>query len=954
MKNDLLLNLCTMTLFLILGCNQKGNLEKKVINGKSTQVNEGDRPNDSTGDQPGSDQGSNGANLGDDHSEEIQDNPHNDQNIPDDTIPTPVTDGEENNLPHPHPTPSSNCAEPQTGSNLPPLIETENPVQNKMSFNELAHEINAACSNCHLAPASKTAGFWYLSSYDSAEIRANGEKVNVAGISDAADTIRRVLSSERMPPAVMRNAAPEKYKSLQTHLEDWIRAGKPRDNFAVGTSGSSTSGEINRSDTGLEHCTPTKHQVGVDVKMDNFFLNATKLPEKISETDLTTTDSLELARRGTLAYDVEYPLWADNAEKGRYVHFPAIWDETSQNWKLSSARFDPGASRFDIPPNTRFYKTFYKSITTASGEQRFRKIETRITVVRKLPQESLLGTYRWNANETEASLVSEPYRDGTPFKDQIFEIITNEVTQKSRKYAIPGKQRCVECHKGGEDYVLGFSPIQLNRRSLGEAGRDREVSSEELNQVQRLIEYGVLSNISSASELPKLESAGTRTPRNIHETRLQGYFVGNCAHCHNPNGFAMKENNVTLDLREGQIFDFDLRRITRDSNRTSPKYFIKAGDLTQSQIYQRIYASKIGEGGRFLPMPMHTPGDANCKLLNLTAKWIYSLSSDPAIAAKASEEPISCQVNDDFPWLDLDMTWPTSSTFVPRRADWKDPAGGMPSKFFSLNQDRRLSNLVMKQVPVDFWDRVPNANGQSAPKCDFPQKQPPRKPVAWMLNAEGNMKFPAGELYMATPGAHFYNTTCAKCHGSVADGKSGLASNLLTLTGGSIRVANLRDGLLAPASSPQFDVTASFGRKRNLTGNYLIWMAMEGTRVNFPAEMEPYVGRHKAQMLNQLRDRCKNFIETSPQRATSRMKDYLAFKDVCFFKNGNPNDPEIQFDPSTDQPLNPEALEEWADKAAINIGWAIFDYLKNEGMAGKWQPAKNECDKIYPKATPLR
>ena len=101
-------------------------------------------------------------------------------------------------------------------------------------------------------------------------------------------------------------------------------------------------------------------------------------------------------------------------------------------------------------------------------------------------------------------------------------------------------------------------------------------------------------------------------------------------------------------------------------------------------------------------------------------------------------------------------------------------------------------------------------------------------------------------------------------------------------------------------------------------------------------------------MLNQLRERCKNFIASSPQRATERMKDYLAFKDVCFFNNGRPTDRELQFNPETDQPLNPSALEAWADRAAINVGWAINDYLQNEGAKGKWQPAKNECEKVFP------
>jgi hypothetical protein len=843
---------------------------------------------------------------------------------------------------------SSDCSEPKTSTLLPPIVENENPVSEMATFEALREEINSACASCHLAPGSKTGGFWYKDSHKQGEVRYNGTKQTVDGISEAASSIAKVLSNGRMPPENIRKAAPNKYQKLLSKVEDWIAAGKPTGTFQVRSVGDDgrASSRVKQSDLGT--CIPRTDQIGTDPDMDEVFQKMTQLPEKLSQTDLFTLDSLALAKKGTLSYNVEYPLWADNAEKGRYVHFPAVWNEKEQQWKTSGATFNPDTKNLEIPPNTRFYKTFYKAVLDTSGNTVFRKIETRIIVVRKQPQSPLMGSYRWNDQETIATLVTNPYRDGSPWKDDIFKVVIDEVTGKQRKYAIPGRQRCVECHQGSADFVLGFTPLQLNRRAFGEAGRDRTIGDDEKTQIMRFLDAGILKNVRESSELPVLELSGASDPKNIHELRLQGYLVGNCAHCHNPDGFAMKENQVTLDLREGKLFNFDTRRITRDSVRSSPKYFVKPGVPQSSHIYLRVASSKIGDGGRFLPMPMHTPGDANCKLVNLTAKWIYSLSPDPTLAKKAETEPVVCQPNDDFNWIDLDLTWPVAKDYTPRRADWKDPINGMPEKYFKLEQDRRLQKLLSTPVPVDFWDRARAAGGQIEPKCEFPKKPQPRKPLAWMLDSSGSMKQPAGELYTVTPGAHFYNSTCAKCHGNTADGNSGLATNLLTLTGGAIRVANLKDGLFGIGNERVFDIIDTNNRKKNLAGQYMIWMAMEGTRVNFPPEMAPYVGRHKAQMLNQLRDRCKAFIATSPQKATERMKDYLAFKDVCFYRNSHPHDRRLQFDPSTDQPLNPEVLEAWADKAAINVGWAIYDYLKFEGGSGKWQPAKNECEKVYP------
>jgi hypothetical protein len=222
-----------------------------------------------------------------------------------------------------------------------------------------------------------------------------------------------------------------------------------------------------------------------------------------------------------------------------------------------------------------------------------------------------------------------------------------------------------------------------------------------------------------------------------------------------------------------------------------------------------------------------------------------------------------------------------------------------------------------------------------------------------MLNEAGEAKRPFGEAYLTTPGAWAYNSTCSKCHGQDATSKSALASNLLTISGGSIRVPSFKDGLFGDEGGnlEQFEVTKPviFGqRKVSLAPNYLIWMAMEGTKVNFPPEFEPYLGKHKAQMLNQVRERCKGLIATAPQKLSDRMIDYGVFKDICFYKNGNPMTKEIQYDPETDQPVNEEKLELWADRAAINVGYAIFKYLK-DSLPERLQETPANCENRYPK-----
>jgi hypothetical protein len=328
--------------------------------------------------------------------------------------------------------------------------------------------------------------------------------------------------------------------------------------------------------------------------------------------------------------------------------------------------------------------------------------------------------------------------------------------------------------------------------------------------------------------------------------------------------------------------------------------------------------------------------------VNLTGKWIYKLGNK-----NPSDFNMECKPNDDFYWVDRDLTWPTSETYVPRRSDWKDNSG-MPKKYKDLTFDKGLDRLAASWVPAGYYE----TNGKED-LCRFPNKPLPRNPLRWMLNEAGEAKRPFGEAYLTTPGAWAYNSTCSKCHGQDATSKSALASNLLTISGGSIRVPSFKDGLFGDEGGnlEQFEVTKPviFGqRKVSLAPNYLIWMAMEGTKVNFPPEFEPYLGKHKAQMLNQVRERCKGLIATAPQKLSDRMIDYGVFKDICFYKNGNPMTKEIQYDPETDQPVNEEKLELWADRAAINVGYAIFKYLK-DSLPERLQETPANCENRYPK-----
>lgn len=884
------------------------------------------------------------------------------------------------------------CKPTQTTALLPPLLEAENPepLGRTASFEEIKNTLSKGCAGCHGAPSLATGGFSFVPDYDDKSFVVAGESRSFPGLVSSLGRIQASLVhpdvSKRMPLGVAGTPQEGVYLELAKTLEAWKEAGTPNGLFVVpdargpeNDSGSAQASDSSRTfrprqifeETDLGECIPESSEAGHDPERDAFFASAERLPRLLSQTDLFTIDSLALARKGTFSYNVEYPLWADNAEKGRYVHFPSRKTADGKGYERMAAQWNASTRQFELPDNTRFYKTFYKAVKRRDGKEVFRKIETRILVVRKSGK-PLLGTYVWNADATEAVLHEVPYRNGTGFKDKTFSYVSDESTGATRVYALPGEQRCVECHQGQKDFALGFTPLQLNRRALGEAGREFPIGADESSQVERLVSYGVLANAPPKEDWPKLETARGLQPRNVHEARLQGYMVGNCAHCHTPEGFAMKNNKVKLDLTEGKLYDFNaraMRSIHFDfaSNKlfVNTKAFVEGEGndgavvvseqaLRQSYLYLRVSASpKDRELLPFNAMPMHTPGGSNCRLVNLTAKWI--LSQVPGADPDGYTQ--ECEPLQDFQWIDLDST--ESPEWQPRRADWNTPEG-MPDVFRSLVFDADLKSLAAREYPIGFYD--------AKPTCRFPEVPAPSAfPDPWSADVQKWMfrdanpdseppgralvpVKPLGQLYRAKPGAYLYATMCAKCHGTKGDGQGPFATSLNVMSDGDIRVANFTSGLFLKGGEnlKRFDSDSTHGDAGNLAGNYLIWMAMGGTKVNFPPEVSHLTGKHKALMLNLVRDRCSGFLPHSGTPIGERFYDYGLMRDLCFLGNGDvksiPTDLGFLPDTIPPKPVDAAKQDAWLDKAAYNAGWALYHYLKEDASEGRWQPAVNECE----------
>jgi mono/diheme cytochrome c family protein len=562
------------------------------------------------------------------------------------------------------------------------------PGGNIYFVSDLWNAFNTNCGNCH------------GSGQNQGNFSVNEDNFSIQVVATMPTTLQRIESddpSQFMPPANSHNSGPfsqrgpnDPVRVLANLLEIWIAQGTPTGQFYLsfsdggadagrrdggaddgGPNGDAAAGgpdggapqgaytmtpETGANVSNIGTCIPNKYVVGMNGdamdRLDAFFAQATQLPDTLAKTDLTTLESDALAHNGVVSYVPAYPLWSDSAGKMRYVRTP-------HNQPIV---FDKSTQTFQIPPNTRFYKTFLKKVIDIDGNEAYRKIETRLIVSRPdttaadgtVQQNALFGTYVWNDTETAATLQQDPLRDGLPFTDRLVTYNIDEpraaAIQAStppnlnldyaldtasppvrRHYAIPGSNRCIQCHMGSAtaSFVLGFLPLQIATHPSGTSGVIEGATGDELTQLQRLIDYNVVSGISSPDDvLPLEKSELPRTPRNDYELRAQGYMLGNCSHCHNPRGFPTAKAPVLKDLLDflprpaGGIFQFPL-------DRTSP---LRArGANTDIPIpYITPSLRDIPEGSSFL----YTPKFRACvgtKDSPETDGWCTKISSSPYV-----------------------------------------------------------------------------------------------------------------------------------------------------------------------------------------------------------------------------------------------------------------------------------------------------------------------------------
>lgn len=279
-----------------------------------------------------------------------------------------------------------------------------------------------------------------------------------------------------------------------------------------------------------------------------------EIPQLLSQTGFYTNLANRIADTAAKPFTVNSPLWSDGTVKKRWV---ILRPGRKIAW-VDDTDF------FNYPDSTVFVKTFLQ--VRAPGDTIY--WETRFFLKKADSAESAQNwwgfSYRWNAAQTDANLVSP---DSGAYA--VLSVKDNQNRTTYRKWRFPAQSDCNQCHQVFSGIrispnvplllgrgVLGFYPAQLKRPTQNGAS----------NQVLDLFAAGVFSGTQPNSASLSRRFIGMAEPiaSNLSDVQRQAtidnmarsYLASNCSGCH---GDRAKAIGSTGALNPPNFDYFDLQ-----------------------------------------------------------------------------------------------------------------------------------------------------------------------------------------------------------------------------------------------------------------------------------------------------------------------------------------------------------------------------------------------------------
>jgi uncharacterized repeat protein (TIGR03806 family) len=297
---------------------------------------------------------------------------------------------------------------------------------------------------------------------------------------------------------------------------------------------------------------------------------------------------------GVLPYDLNTPLFSDYAVKLRTVWMPPD----------VSATYDPDLV-VDFPEGTLISKSFGMRDDLRKANPEIHWIETRILM--KVNGNWLGYTYAWDSAQREATLDPAGGVQAISFIDEDGGTIT-------ANYLIPSQTECIQCH----EYAQVMKPIGPKARQLN---KDYAYPDGVENQLVRWGEMGFLTGAPDPTTAPKLPVWNDPTTGDV-EQRARAYLEGNCAHCHNAQGYA-RNTGFYLFASETDPTTYGVCKtpVAAGNGSGGFKYDVVPGDPEHSIVNFRINSTDPETR-----MPPLSRSVVDQQGVALVADWISGLS----------------------------------------------------------------------------------------------------------------------------------------------------------------------------------------------------------------------------------------------------------------------------------------------------------------------------------------
>jgi glucose/arabinose dehydrogenase len=320
-------------------------------------------------------------------------------------------------------------------------------------------------------------------------------------------------------------------------------------------------------------------------------------PTRLSRTGLFASVADHRPHPAALPFAVNASQWADGASIERFAALPGLE-------RIKQEPQPNAGGSWTLPDGSVLVQTLSLDLIDDAGKAARKRIETRLLV--RQQGEWSGYTYRWDAAQADAELVAGA-GDAEAFE---MADAAEPGGRREQVWRFPSRAECLACHSRAAGFVLGFSPLQLDR--------DRDYGGTIADQLRTFEHIGLFEGAlpRRGDDRPRLvDPYDAKAPR---ETRVRSYLHVNCSTCHVTEGGGNARMELGLDTPLGAMRLID-EVPQHDRFGRADARLVAPGSPGRSVLYRRI--SRRGSG----QMPPLVSTEVDRRAVELIADWIRSL-----------------------------------------------------------------------------------------------------------------------------------------------------------------------------------------------------------------------------------------------------------------------------------------------------------------------------------------